>query len=512
MIASVHSPMISRIGFGLAFLLCGSAVRAQTPEESYKKALQLFQAHDFSASRSEFSRLLQSGPLALMARYYLGRIALLESKPAEAVEWLEPVVAADAAGLDAAALLSRAYLDSGQVGNAKALTERAIRKTSWDGALHYRLGRIYQQLGDADSARKEFAESVRLKTADRESVQLLLECSQHVANGEQLEAMRVRQELLANSSLDPDVLVALGLTFAGAGMHEASLEPFETAARRDPNSLQAEYNTGLALLKLGRAADATLPLQASLHLASDSVDANSALSLAYILQTRYAEAVPTLEKWHRIQAGNPRAATMLALAYLRTGMAAKSVPLLRIVLRDSQKDPKAHFLLLEALNATERQQDALGISEEAVRLFPNIAQAHLAKAQQLARLGRYNDAGPEFVEALKLAPDHVDSMLGLAEVQQKRGEYETSLQTYREALARDVDNATGALGVARNLLVLQRVAEARPVLETAIKTHAENLQLHYELSRVYARLGERELAAEQSQIVKQLGSGGTKTP
>jgi tetratricopeptide (TPR) repeat protein len=504
--------MVSRIGFGLALLLCGASARAQTPEEIYKKGIQLFQAHDLAAARPEFSRLLRSGPLAVKSKYYLGRIALLESKPAEAVQWLEPVAAADPAGLDAAAQLSRAYLETGQLGKAKDLTERAIHRTPWDGALHYRLGRIYQHMGDADGARKEFAESVRLKAADRESVELLLECSQHLANGEQPEALRVRQELLANASLDPDVLVALGLTFAGAGMQEASLEPFETAARRDPNFLQAEYNTGLALLKLGRAADAIAPLQASLRLAPDLMDANSALSLAYVLEARYADAMPTLEKWHRMQAGNPRAATMLALAYLRTGMAAKSVPLLRTVLRDPQKDPKAHFLLMEALNATERQQDALSVSEEAARLFPGIAQAHLAKAQQLARLGRYGDAGPAFTEALKLAPDQLDSMLGLGEVQQKKGDYAASLQTYRQALAQDRDNAAATLGVARNLLLLQKVAEARPVLEAAIKAHPENPQLHYELSRVYARLGERELAAEQSQVVKQLGSGGSKTP
>lgn len=504
--------MVSRIVFGLALLLCGAAARAQTPEEIYKKAILLFQAHNLSAARMEFSRLLQSGTLTVKSKYYLGRIALLESKPAEAIKWLEPVAAVEPPGLDAAGQLGRAYLDTGQLGKAKALTDRAIHQAPWDGALHYRLGRIYQQIGDADSARKEFAESVRLKTADRESVQLLLECSQHLANGEHPEAMRVRQELLANSSLDPDVLVALGLTFAGPGMHEASLEPFETAARRDPNFLQAQYNTGLALLKLGRAADAIAPLQASLRLAPDSMDANSALSLAYVLQARYAEAVPTLEKWSRMQAGNPRSTTMLALAYLRTGRAVKSVPLLRTVLRDPQKDPRAHFLLIEALNATEHQQDALSVAEEAVRLFPNIAQAHLAKAQQLARVGRYGDAGPEFMEALKLAPDQVDSILGLGEVQQKKGDYAASLQTYRQVLARDSDSAAATLGVARNLLVLQRAAEARPVLEAAVKAHPENSQLHYELSRVYARLGERELAAGESQIVKQLGSGGAKTP
>jgi tetratricopeptide (TPR) repeat protein len=503
--------MDSRIGFGLLLLLWGVPAWAQTPDAIYKKAFQLFLTRDLISARQQFLRLLHNPAFATKSRYHLGRIAQLEAKPSEAIQWLEAVAALDPPFLDAAAQLGKAYLDTGQLAKAKNMTERAIHYAPWDGALHYRLGRIHQQMGDAQSARKEFAESVRLKSADRESVQLLLECSQHLASGETSEAMRVRGQLLSNPSLDPDVLVALGLVFTSARMHQESLEPFETAANRDSNFFQAQYNTGLALLKVGRAADALRPLQASLTIVPDSMDANGALSLAYVLQGRYADAIPVLERWHRMQEENPRAATMLALAYLRTGSAAKSVPLLRNVLAQSHTDPKPHFLLIEALNASEQQAEALGVAEEAARVFPDIAQAHLAKAQQLARLGRYAQAGPEFTQVLKLEPNEVDALLGLAEIQQKQGDYSVGLQTYNQVLAIDGANATATLGAARNLILLDKAADARPILESGIQAHPENSQMHYELSRVYARLGEKVLAAEQTKIVQELRAREAKT-
>src|SRR5437588_3914357 len=243
--------MLARFRFIL--LLFSIAGYSQTAEQIYNKAFRLFQDRELVTARREFSRLVQTGVFALKARYFLGRIALLETKPAEAITWLEPVAVFDPPLFDVDGQLARAYLDTGQLEKAKALIERAITRTPWDGALHYRLGRIYQQMGQTDKANQEFAESVRLKTEDRESVQLLLECSRHIASGEQAEAMRVRNALLANPSLDPDVLVAAGLTFAAAGMDQQSLEPFETAAKRDPAFFQAQYNTGLALLKLARA-------------------------------------------------------------------------------------------------------------------------------------------------------------------------------------------------------------------------------------------------------------------
>jgi Flp pilus assembly protein TadD len=191
---------------------------------------------------------------------------------------------------------------------------------------------------------------------------------------------------------------------------------------------------------------------------------------------------------------------------LRSGAPAKAIPLVRSALEQQQSDPKLYFLLVECLNSAEDQNGALAVAQEAVRRFPDLAKAHLAAGQQLARLGRYSEAGPEFAKAAQLAPRTKEPLLGLAEVQNKAGQYSGSLATYRQVLEIDPTDLTALLGAARNLIASGNMAEAKQQLESAAAAHFDNPQVHMELSRVYARLGDREHAAEQSRLVERLRS------
>jgi len=505
-------PPIRHLCFCFLWLASLVAADAQEMSGGIETAQKLFRDRDLGHARKEFLYLQREKPDSLLVRYYLGRIALLETKPVEAIKWLEPVVASASPILDAAEQLAKAYFDAGEIEKAKTATERAIQISPWNGALHYRMGRIYQQLGISDASRREFSESVHLKLADRESVQKLLLCSDLLSSGQKSRAIETGRALLEKLSIDPDVFVAFGLMFAGAGMQAEAEEHFRTAAERDPGFLQAQFNTGLALLKLGRPGEAVAFLQKARQLGPDTIPPTAALALAYFSASRYAEAIPSLERWRKLAPSDERAANMLGLSLLRTGDAGKAVVVLQEAVRNFRGDTKPFFLLMEALNAVERQEEALQVAEEALQLFPDVAQAHLAKAQQLARLGRYRNAVPVFGRASELAPDKSDPLLGLAEAQQKQGEYAASLEAYRRVLTIDEANITACLGAARNLVTLKRLPEARELLEAAVTGNADDSRLHYELSSVYARLGQHQLAAEQGRIFKKLRENPVKAP
>jgi len=124
----------------------------------------------------------------------------------------------------------------------------------------------------------------------------------------------------------------------------------------------------------------------------------------------------------------------------------------------------------------------------------------MAAAQQLVKAGKYQQAGPAFEEALKLNPGQPHAELGLADSLQKSGQYRDALDHYRAAGA----SLTARLGEARSLVALKQPEEARKVLENALPEYSSDVNLHLELSRVYARLGQSELAAEQARISEQL--------
>src|SRR5437773_5939749 len=250
----------------------------------------LFRERRLDLAAAEFKSVVKLAPPAFYSRYYLGRITLLEGRPKEAVEWLEPAARAENPVLDTVAQLGKAYFESGRIEEALITFQEVCRHAPWDGGVHYQLGRAYQRLGQTGLAREEFATSERLKSADRQAVEKLLAFSQHLNKGEKELAVQIYRDLTSDPHADPDLLISLGVLLANAGLENEALEPFRIASDRNPAFFQAQYNRGLTLLKLGQAPEAEVPLKQAVQLQAESFEANSALALAYIGQERHADA------------------------------------------------------------------------------------------------------------------------------------------------------------------------------------------------------------------------------
>ena len=463
-----------------------------------------FRQRRLGPAQIEFQAAVRLAPPALYSRYFLGRIALLQGRVKEAIRWLEPVAASETPVSDAHHQLALAQLGAGEFDSALENAQAALRRSPWDGAVHYTLARVYDRLGQSQLAEEEFRTSDRLKAADLETVQRLLECARRLEKAEKREALEIGRQLAANEQVSPEALVALGVLFGNAALHNEALDPFRRAAERSPELFQAHYNTGLTLLRLGKINEAEAPLRIALELVPESFDASSALALVYVAANRYREAIPLLESARRTRPGNSRILGLLGTAYLRTQAAEKAVPVLQAAVRAASQDSRLYFLLIEALQSGKDEHGALKVAQEVLRLFPGLAQAHLAVAQQLARMGRYQDSGRHFQTAAEMAPNDLSALLGLGDVLHKRADYEGSLAVYRRTLTLEPQNLSAQLGVARNLVPLGRLAEAREVLEGALRQHPPSASLHFELARVYTRLQEPERAAEQTRIFQQL--------
>lgn len=469
-----------------------------------------FRQRKLAAARQHFSAIVKAAPPAHNSRYFLGRIALLENLPAEAIRWLEPVVAARETIYDAAAQLAAAYQATGQTQRSLEPLHLAIQQTPWDGGLYYRLGRAFQQLGQAELARDAFAHTERLKRANADDVATLMEASRLAEAGRMTEATGVARRITARADADPATLVALGLVWVRSGWPGEALDTFERAALRDDKYFAAQFNFGLALLRLGRSIDAYAPLQRAALLLPQSLDANLTLGLAAVMNQRYREARPSLEAARRLDPANRKVAMLLATACLRTGAPAEAIRLLRASGAAEGDDVSGPLLLVEALQANRETEAALEAAQAAGRRFSSSAPAQMAWAQQLARAGRYQEARPVFQKILQLVPGQPEATLGLADAQQKAGEHEAAVEHYRTAVAHPATSLPARLGAARSLVSLKRLDEARRILEEGLTNHAGDPTLRLELSRVYTRLGLTEQAAREVQMVNQLKAAESK--
>ena len=470
----------------------------------YRLGYAQFRQRKLAHAQQNFSAVIKAAPPAHNSRYFLGRIALLESKPKDAIAWFEPVVASREKIFDAASQLASAYAGVGMMEKAAGALRMAIADAPWDGSLYYRLGQIHKQLGQAELAQEALDNSRRLRSASREDVETMMGAAKAIGEGRAAEALQLGTRILNRDDADPNALVALGVIYGKANLANEALQAFERAAHRDPKLFQAHFNQGLALLKANRAPESLVPLSRAVELLPQSLDANVTYGLASVMNQKYAEAAGALERAWQMDSTNPKVGALLATSYLRTGAASKAVPILRNLRARAPGDPAPVLLLVEALNATEDTDGALQTAHSAQKQFPNIPQSQMAVAQQLARMGRYQEARPAFEKALALAPGLPEAELGLADTLQKAGEHAQAVEHYRAAMSHPGATIPARLGLARSLIALRQLEEARAVLEQGLPLHPSDASLRIELSRVYARLGKPDLAAEQTKIIERL--------
>jgi tetratricopeptide (TPR) repeat protein len=484
--------------------LLAELLRAEpnSPEVLFRLGYVEYRQRKLGSARLHFQTVVRTAAPAYNSRYFLGRIALLENKPKEAVSWLEPVVASGETNYDAASQLAKAYAAAGEPRKAALALKEAIKATPWDSALYYRLGQLYKTSGDLELAREAFATSSRLKAASREDVEVLMLTSDLIFKGKQSEALEQGARILDRPGADPDALVALGVIYGNANLTSQALKAFERAASQDAALFQAQFNYGLALMKLGRAPDAIPFLARAFQLLPQSYEAAMTLGLAEVMSQKYGDALAPLERARKMDPANARLGALLGTAYLRTGAAAKAVPVLRAAAEAKPGDPAARMLLVEALNTSGDHEHALEAALEARKRFPNLPEAQMAAAQQLVIAGNYREARAAFEAVLALSPGQPEAELGLADSLQRAGEHEAALGHYRASGS----SMSARLGEARSLAALRRLDEAQALLESAIRENPADITLRVELSRVYTRLGKSDLASEQTRVIEQLRS------
>jgi len=452
-------------------------------EVRYRLGYAQFRLKQYPAARGHFLAVVRAAPPAHYSRYFLGRIALAENKPAEAVTWLEPVRV-----MDSASQLAAAYAAAGQPLKAVPLLSTALGAEPWDSNLHYRLGRLRQQLGQAELARESLETAARLKDANREDVEILIAVAKAIEGRRAEEARALGEKIAARAQPEPDSLVALGVLFGGAGLEGDAVRIFAAAVERKPEHFQAQHNLGLALLRGGRTQQALPALREAVRLLPQSVEANLAHGLAAVMNQQYGEAVPSLERVWQAGDVSPRAASLYATALLRTGEAARAAAILKTAAAGAGADLNTHLLRLEALNASHDSAGALEAALEAARAFPAEPRAAMAAAQQLARAGRYREAQPQFERVTARDAANVEAALGLGDCLQKTGQHEAALPRYRAAMNGQGTSLAARLGLARSLVALRRLAESRDVIEEALRLHPDDAALKIEQARVRARL------------------------
>ncbi|HYO82930.1 MAG TPA: tetratricopeptide repeat protein, partial [Bryobacteraceae bacterium] len=357
-------------------------------EARFRLAYVHYRLRRLDLARQEFAAIVNAAPPAFGARYFLGRIALAEQNPREAIQWLRPVVQGGDTTHDAASQLAQAFVQAGQLPNALEPLQKAIQREPWDGRLYYRLGRLHQQLKQPELAREALQTSSRLLAAGRESVETLMAAGRELREGKRTEALQRLAPVANTAQIEPNILLATGILYTEMEEPQLALGVFERAARAAETLFAPQFNYGLALLKNGRPDEALPVLERAATLLPQSQEAQITLGLAAVMTRQYARAIAPLVRAYENEPGHTRVRSLLATAYLRTGKAEAAAKLLQPLVAEAG-EPAPALLYIEALQALGQEQQAIATARTTYQKHPQDLAAAMTLGTLLTRAGQF---------------------------------------------------------------------------------------------------------------------------
>lgn len=343
----------------------------------YQLAVSYFALQQFKESRQEFERLRRETAADPSVIYYLGRLDLMEEKIDSAILHLERV-APDPPFPDTAYYLGSAYLKKERTELAEKWLKKAAELAPRDFRIPDRLARVYVKTGRRSEAEQQFDLSASLRQHYNDAARQGLDCTQALTT-QPLEEARVTCRKLFDPT-DPDKLSTLGMIYGKHEHYAESIEPFEQAARLDPDSFETQHNLGLSYFRLRQYQEARLPLEKAVALRPDFFASNALLGATLFTLKEDERAYPVLSHAHQLNSQHAETSDLLFKVSLLSAQK----------LFAKKEYPEALKFLQKAAELKPDQADLHRQMAELYNLLrqPGLAERERHEAERLSGLGR----------------------------------------------------------------------------------------------------------------------------
>lgn len=304
----------------------------------------------------------------------------------------------------------------------------------------------------------------------------------------QIEQVISRLRSQQSTDADTSAAVALGTSLNREKRYREAAELFAAILEKHPAEPDALYGAALAAFNLGKTSEAETLAQRATEIAlAEERDGPDAKSRA--ARRRTTDAL-----------------VLLAIVLAVKGDNAQALKTAEQAVAASPDHFDAQFTLGRARYSVGDMTGATAAFRAAVALNPDDPRALFFLGTTLERAGDISAAIESYRQLIQKHPQSADGYLGVG-ILLVRGtskQVEEGIEKLKRALAIDPDLYEGRITLGRTLVARGRAAESLDHLIRASKLAPENPEPHYQLSLAYRRLGQKERAAHERELVKQI--------
>ena len=329
------------------------------------------------------------------------------------------------------------------------------------------------------------------------------------AAGDYTGAAAIYREQLAANPESAELHSNLGLMLHMSGDENGALLEFQQAIRRNPKLVAPTLFSGIALLRLGRPAEAIPYLNRACLADRGSVAPVLARAQAYVALRRFAAANRDYAEVVAQEPSNAEGWFGVGITYRSMAEAAfQSSPhspegrkhlesALTALQRAGALDPKServHLILGESLRDAGKLMDAVEEYKKAIAIRPDSPAVHLGLATTYWKAGEIDRVLAPLQRTLELAPRDPDANCIMADLLVRQGDYSAARKYAEIALSENPDLGHVRLVMGKILLSENRPDLAIAELKAAAKSEATGSS-YYLLYRAYKQTGDGAAAA-----------------
>jgi tetratricopeptide (TPR) repeat protein len=305
----------------------------------------------------------------------------------------------------------------------------------------------------------------------------------------------------SRTTLDADTLLRTGLLRGQAGDFAGAIKAFKNTLAVHPNSAEAHYNLGLALLANGGNippwGDALVQFQAAADLRPDYAAAHRMAGVALLELGDAGKAIPELKLGISLDPSSGEAHFDLGRALTSTGNASGANAEYLSALKLKSPYPDAEYALAKELLSQRKIEAAIEHFHAALAAQPDFESAHYGLAQALKAEGRADESKVELKAVSLLLRRQSDAVLSSHLSNEsldraKQGDMQSALDLARKAIWLNPANALANFNLGLLLADAGNSSASIHQLRKAISLAPFRISFYLDLARVQEMAGDPE--------------------
>lgn len=294
-----------------------------------------------------------------------------------------------------------------------------------------------------------------------------------------------------------------GLSLSSAGRNAEALAPLQHASTLDPGDIRPHLSLAAALDHMKRTVDAEAEWRKALAIDADSAIALDGLSRDLIDQKDYTGVVSLLDKPATDRQRSPQQSLNLGIAFAATARLEDAARVLREGLNTNPDSLPIADELAVVLMLLSRVEEAYAVFDLALEKHPDDQGTQTLYLNTL--VSSHSDRAPQYAQKLlAVYPKNWEVLYFNGIIAFAEGDFQRSRELAAQSVALNPNYAQSQRLLGSTLARLDNLTEARHHLERAIELGDNQPDVHYELSKVFQRMGDAGHAQQQLKAYQQI--------